>query len=518
MDDAGGVLWYHTRDNMRNKLPLLIPLAIFLLLQAVPIFSVSVAQYDEAIYLDVARSIQRTGLPIRTIDEEGRLLLDQTPLYPYMVSVLTFVLGDNLWLLRMVTVAFGLGTIALVYLIGERTHGPAAGLVGATLLAVNPFFNLYSFYIRMEIFMCFFLVLATYFLANYENTKERKAIIGAGLAILIAVMFKVVAVTYWGAAIIWVAWTARGSRNLVRDALWVIIPTLLGLGAWLGATLTVPGRFEAMLARWQGALGLNPSTIVDPRLGTSDTAWLKLIGNYILHWELVLLAALTLAVYLFTWRRRPRFLVLLILYVLLTVLASLVVSLKEPRHLIGIVPITCLFVGLAIDWRSVWAWVSARPLRLAAATVITAVLLWGLSPLTFPPAGERQTWSAWWETTVRGRYFYNDLDLEPVAAAGQYLSLHSGPDDLIVVVRQGPVAGYYADRHYSLLYTGTFADNMNTLSRHDFLVMDRQEFWNQSPEETALLLEYINENFSPEQAFTGETGTVTVYRRNAPPS
>ena len=59
---------------------------------------------------------------------------------------------------------------------------------------------------------------------------------------------------------------------------------------------------------------------------------------------------------------------------------------------------------------------------------------------------------------------------------------------------------------------------MNTLSRHDFLVMDQQEFWNQSPEETEALLEYINENFYPEQAFTGETGTVTIYRRNAPAS
>lgn len=501
---------------MRNKLPLLIPLAIFLLLQAVPIFSVSIAQYDEAIYLDVARSIQRTGLPIRTIDAEGRLLLDQTPLYPYMVSALTYITGDNLWLVRMVTVAFALGTIALVYLIANRAAGTEAALVAAILLALNPFFNLYSFYIRMEIFMCFFLVLATYFLADYGKSQGRFALAGAGLAILAAVMFKVVAVTYCGAAIIWVVWTGRSSRTLARDLLWLIIPTLLGLAVWLGMTLAAPGRFDALVTRWQGALGISAATVFDPRQGTANSDWLKLIGNYILHWELVLLAFLALGVYLFSWRRRPRVTALLLLTILLTIFASLIVNLKEPRHVIGIIPMTCLFVGLAIDWKNVWAWVRGRPLRLAAAGVIAVVLLWGLSPLTLPAAEERRTWEAWWETTVRGRYFYNDRDLEPVVAAGRYLSLNSAADDLILVVRQGPVAGYYADRHYSLLYTGAFPDNMDALRQYDILVMDRVEFWNQSAEETETVLRYIRENFYTEREFAGETGTVTIYRRIEP--
>lgn len=184
---------------MRNpKLLILAPLVLFLAWQLVPITTVNIAQYDEAIYLDVARSIQRTGLPIRTIDPEGRLLLDQTPLYPYALSLMTAVFGDDLRLSRLVTVAFALGTIALVFKIAERRRGPLAGLVAASLLAANPFFNLYSYFIRMEVFMCFFLVLATFFLDRYEESLRDRTLVAGSLAITTAVMLKVIAVTYWG--------------------------------------------------------------------------------------------------------------------------------------------------------------------------------------------------------------------------------------------------------------------------------------------------------------------------------
>lgn len=499
---------------MRNpKLLILAPLVLFLAWQLVPITTVNIAQYDEAIYLDVARSIQRTGLPIRTIDPEGRLLLDQTPLYPYALSLMTAVFGDDLRLSRLVTVAFALGTIALVFKIAERRRGPLAGLVAASLLAANPFFNLYSYFIRMEVFMCFFLVLATFFLDRYEESLRDRTLVAGSLAITTAVMLKVIAVTYWGAAVLWVAWIAKGSR--VRHLLWLIAPTMVGLAIWLGGSLLVPGRFEAMAARWQGAIGLNAATTIDPRGGISATSWLTTISNYILHREMAALAIIALIAYAFTWRRAPRITSLMAGFILVTVAGSLVVNLKEPRHVIGIIPAACLLVGLVFDWEMVWGWVRRRPWRKWVAAAALVAVLWALSPLRLPEPANSGDLAAWWEDELRGRYFYNDPELEPVADAGRYLAGQTDPADLILVVRQGPVAGYYADRHYSLLYTGLFADNMALLQQYDYLVIDRQEFWNQTPEETAKLLEYISENFSVDREFRTDRGAAIVYRRNS---
>ena len=174
-----------------------------------------------------------------------------------------------------------------------------------------------------------------------------------------------------------------------------------------------------------------------------------------------------------------------------------------------------MLVGLVFDWERVWGWVRRRPWRKWVAAAALVAVLWALSPLRLPEPANSGDLAAWWEDELRGRYFYNDPELEPVADAGRYLAGQTDPADLILVVRQGPVAGYYADRHYSLLYTGLFADNMALLQQYDYLVIDRQEFWNQTPEETAKLLEYISENFSVEQEFRTDRGAAIVYRRNS---
>ncbi len=80
---------------------------------------------------------------LRSNGAEGFLLLDQTPLYPYTLGILSFFFGDNVLLLRLVTVLAGLGTIILAYNIGFRLRGPISGLVAALLLAINPFFILF---------------------------------------------------------------------------------------------------------------------------------------------------------------------------------------------------------------------------------------------------------------------------------------------------------------------------------------------------------------------------------------
>ena len=63
-------------------------------------------------------------------------------------------------LLRSATLLFGLLTILLVFRIGLEVRGLGSALVGSMLLAVNPFFVMFSWFVRMEVPLCFFLVLA----------------------------------------------------------------------------------------------------------------------------------------------------------------------------------------------------------------------------------------------------------------------------------------------------------------------------------------------------------------------
>lgn len=65
------------------------PLILALGIQTVLVVSVQAVEYDEAIFLDVARNICRSGLPLRSIGEAGRYYLEHTPLYPYTLGAMS---------------------------------------------------------------------------------------------------------------------------------------------------------------------------------------------------------------------------------------------------------------------------------------------------------------------------------------------------------------------------------------------------------------------------------------------
>lgn len=104
-------------------LALLIPLGLALLIQGILIASVHTLEYDEAIFMDVARNIQRLGLPLRSIGETGVFFFDHTPLYVFFLSGLREIFGDNVSLLRLVTVTFALGSVLLTARLVQQRNG-----------------------------------------------------------------------------------------------------------------------------------------------------------------------------------------------------------------------------------------------------------------------------------------------------------------------------------------------------------------------------------------------------------
>ena len=152
----------------------------------------------------------------------GRVLFfDHTPLYVYFVALMTAIGGPTGLLLRSTTLVFGVLTVLLVFLIGLELRGVGAALVGSMLVAVNPFFVTYSWFVRMEVPMCCFMVLAIYLLIH-----ERLFV--AALAIATAVMLKEIALAFWLVAVLYVL-----VRRGVRAAAVVAWPTPVVFGAWL---------------------------------------------------------------------------------------------------------------------------------------------------------------------------------------------------------------------------------------------------------------------------------------------
>jgi hypothetical protein len=247
------------------------------------------------------------------------------------------------------------------------------------------------------------------------------------------------------------------------------------------------------------------------RLTISNTAWLTTVARDVMGWSLVILtliAALKLCI-----RRAgvPRIAMLYLWYVAATLLTSLVVSLKEPRYVIFLVPIASILVATAIDWGAPATGTHARAWTLALA-LVALVGAWDLSPLRLVPADEPGP-RRWLDPVFASRAIDSDLYYGVLAQAGRYLASKTSLDTEIAVVNEGPVVGYYADRHYTLLYTLPMADAIQTLANSEYLVYDREVFLQQTEAEIARVVDYIERNFGVERVFEDSVRRVVVYRR-----
>jgi len=95
---------------------------------------------DEGIYLRWAEIIDGQGQWFIS------LLDGKQPLsfWIYAIERMLFPAADPLWMGRMVSVAAGVGVTGLIYAIGRRLDGAAAGLAGALLYALLPWAMMYD--------------------------------------------------------------------------------------------------------------------------------------------------------------------------------------------------------------------------------------------------------------------------------------------------------------------------------------------------------------------------------------
>ncbi len=129
---------------------------------------------DEAVYAGQAASI--AGDPVLSVYFpifRAHPLLFQTVLsviYQFGVSPLRG---------RLLSAAFGVGTVFICYLLGKRLYGRRAGAIAALLLAVMPYHVIVSRQVLLDGPMVFFSTVSLYFLARYAQTQRDGMLYGA---------------------------------------------------------------------------------------------------------------------------------------------------------------------------------------------------------------------------------------------------------------------------------------------------------------------------------------------------
>ncbi len=122
---------------------------------------------DETVYSGQAASIAgHTGLAKFFPIYRAHPLLFQS-----IVSVI-YRLEVSDFLARLASVAFGLGTVVMTYLLGKLLYGRRAGLIAAALLAVMPYHVVVTRQVLLDGPMVFFSTLTLYLVARYALSLQ----------------------------------------------------------------------------------------------------------------------------------------------------------------------------------------------------------------------------------------------------------------------------------------------------------------------------------------------------------
>ena len=488
-------------------------IGVFLIFQVILMRYVHLTDYDEAVFLNIVRNIQRIGMPMRSIGLNGVFYFDHTPLYPYLVAASVSLVGDSPNWARLVTTQFAIATIILTYLTVRREQTAVSSFVAALLLALNTFIAIYAYFLTMAVPMMFFILLAIYWLSKDGGNPSWRYWFGAGIAAALAVMLKELALIFIFAAMIYAFVFGRNWKERITHPLWLSLPTAVSLAmwAWWGMSLGQP-QFQSALMRWvNSASGANNAA---GARALETLSWVQALGNTVFSWGMLALFIMVIPAYFIWFRRKlPQITWLLFLYLGIATALSFFISLKEPRHVIALIPMMAMIIGIMIPWESVWNWVRGKPVRIIVTSLSILFLAWSISPLKVPPTDQWRHIETWWEPSFAHRAFHAQRYYSILRDTGQYLSENTSPDTIITVMHEGPIIGYYADRSHQFLYTMSYARVLETLEGAEYVVVDNKSFFHLTPEEIEFVMTYIETEFELEQLVKNDYREVNIYHR-----
>jgi hypothetical protein len=153
-------------------------------------------------------------------------------LYPFVVALFYAVLGEQLWLGRLVSLLFTLPAFALFYPLARRAVGSRAALWALAFFVISPLYLRYSVaYMPEAAVMCFY-VAALYFFQRWLDEERRLTLWLAAGSTALAILVKPTSI-HIGLIFAWLALARFGWPVVKRWPVWIAgLIALLPGAAW----------------------------------------------------------------------------------------------------------------------------------------------------------------------------------------------------------------------------------------------------------------------------------------------
>src|SRR5512140_1274885 len=175
---------------------------------------------DEAVYAGQAAAI--AGVP--GLKDEFPVFRAHPLLFQFILSLIYKYYHFDDLVGRLLAVAFGLGTILLVYALGKLLYGRLPGALAALFIALMPYVVVVSRQVLLDGPMTFFATLTLYALARFGITQRARWLYAAGIAMGLTVISKETSIILLGSIYAFLA-LSQELRVRLRDL--IIAPILM---------------------------------------------------------------------------------------------------------------------------------------------------------------------------------------------------------------------------------------------------------------------------------------------------
>lgn len=396
---------------------------------------------DEYASVQAIRSIVATGAPGL---DSGVVYYTRGPLYHYLVAGFVLLLGDAVWVFRLPSALFALGTGLLLYRIGAKyTRSQLFGAAAFLLFAVHPYCVFTGHVARFYQQQQFFALLTCYLLVEgFIRSGTGRVRLACVLASVASVLTQEISVII-GAQIAIAFLFFRGRRPLVRDGEVIVAASL---GAFLVALDYA--AFQVLCLTLTEGVSANVEAKLSPNVGKMFNVAALFLGYSRIHVLGTLFLLPSLAAALSRGSRAW----LGMHYVLLTgvLLSNVLITHVSLRYQYWLIPVWILLVchGVLVSSAFVGRALAAGPVmrrRMAGyiqlVSVVTVVLTW--APWRIPSS-------------------YSTSILGDSTGALSYVSSRMAPGDRVFVTEP--------HSHAALAETGRVDGYLSFPLLHDFHV------------------------------------------------
>ncbi len=176
---------------------------------------------DEAVYSGQAAAIAQ----VSGLKDIFPIFRAHPLLFQFILSIVYRIQFNDL-LGRLLAVAFGLGTVIVVYKIGETLYGRLPGALAALFLALMPYHVIVSRQVLLDGPMTFFATLTLYAIAKFAKTRRSSWLYAAGGSMGLTVLTKETSIVLLGGIFVFIA-LAPEVRTRIRDLIVAIV--IMGL-------------------------------------------------------------------------------------------------------------------------------------------------------------------------------------------------------------------------------------------------------------------------------------------------